>query len=197
MRVALYLRVSSDDQTIENQKRELMAVVRAREWTLTKQHVFTDEGISGAKGRDKRPGYNALLLAATRREFELIATWSVDRLGRSVLHLAQLMNDLRELGVGLFFHKQGIDTTTSSGRAMMGMCAVFAELERDLNRERTVAGLNRARAQGKRLGRPSQLTAENIQAIKDFYKPNVRGHGIHATAKLLGFSVGQVQRTVQ
>lgn len=194
MRVALYLRVSSTDRTIENQRRELQTVASMRSWDVV--HTFSDEGISGSKGRDKRPGYNAMLIAATRGEFDLLAAWSVDRLGRSVLHLAQLVNDLRELNIGLYLHRQAIDSTTSSGRAMLGMCAVFAELEREIIKERIHAGIARAKAQGKHCGRPFVQTPALVKQILSVYKPNVHGAGIESTAKLLGISAGLVQRVL-
>jgi DNA invertase Pin-like site-specific DNA recombinase len=118
-RVALYLRVSTGEQTTENQRLELEAVAARSGWEIVA--VFEDAGISGAKGRDKRPGYDKLLKAATARKFDMIAAWSVDRLGRSLQDLIGFMNELRALGVDLYLHKQALDTSTPSGRAMFGM----------------------------------------------------------------------------
>src|SRR5690242_17905556 len=152
MRAAIYLRVSTDGQTVENQRRELLAVAKRHGWEIAGE--FVDRGISGAKGRDSRPGLDRLLKGVARREFEMVAAWSVDRLGRSLQHLVGLLGDLHAKGVDLYLHQQGLDTSTPSGRAMFQMLGVFAEFERALIQERVRAGLARARAQGKRLGRP-------------------------------------------
>jgi DNA invertase Pin-like site-specific DNA recombinase len=150
-RVAFYLRVSTGSQTVENQRRELAAAAEQRGWTVVE--LYSDNGVSGAKGRDQRPAFDRLCKDAVAGKFDIIAAWSVDRLGRSVLHLAQFVEDIRASGVGLFLLKQGIDSETPTGRAMLGMCSVFAELEREIIRERIHSGLARARAKGKRLGR--------------------------------------------
>jgi DNA invertase Pin-like site-specific DNA recombinase len=114
-RVALYLRVSTANGTTENQQRELEAVATRSGWRIV--GVFEDNGLSGARGREKRPGLDALLKAATRREFDLIAAWSVDCLGRSLQHLVQLFGELQALGVDLYLHQQSVDSSTPSGRA--------------------------------------------------------------------------------
>lgn len=150
-RVAFYLRVSTGSQTVENQRRELAAAAEQRGWTVIE--LYSDNGVSGAKGRDKRPAFDRLCKDAIVGKFDVVAAWSVDRLGRSVLHLAQFVEEMRAAGVGLFLLKQGIDGETPTGRAMLGMCSVFAELEREIIRERIHSGLARARAKGKRLGR--------------------------------------------
>src|SRR5215469_8112886 len=126
-RVALYLRVSTDDQTIENQRRELEAVAARHGWQIVA--TFTDDGISGAKGRDKRPEFDRLCKAVARREFDLVATWAVDRLGRSLQDLLAFLSELHAKGVDLYLDKQGIDTTTPFGKAMFQMSGVFAEFE--------------------------------------------------------------------
>ena len=115
--------------------------------------VYQDEGISGTKGRDRRPQFDAMLKAATRRKFDMIAAWSLDRLGRSLQDLVSFLSELRASGVDLFLHKQALDTSTVAGRAMFGMVSVFAEFEADIIKERVKAGLARAKAEGKRLGR--------------------------------------------
>ena len=107
-RVALYLRVSTNNgQTVENQKRELETVAERSGWTIVQ--TFTDNGISGAKSRNKRPGLDAMLKACTRREFDLIAAWSVDRLGRCLQDLVQLFADLQALNIDLYLHQQHVD----------------------------------------------------------------------------------------
>jgi DNA invertase Pin-like site-specific DNA recombinase len=155
-RVALYLRVSTGEQTIENQERELTAAAERHGWTIAA--VFKDEGISGAKGRDKRPGFDRLCKAITRHEIDMVAAWSVDRLGRSLQHLVAFLGDLQASHVDLYLHQQGLDTSTPSGRALFGMLSVFGEFERAMIVERTKAGMARARAQGKAIGRPALST---------------------------------------
>lgn len=124
--------------------------------------IFTDEGVSGAKGRDQRPGFDKLLKGVARRDFDLIAAWSVDRLGRSLSHLVAFLGDIQTKGVDLYLHQQGLDTSTSAGRAMFGMLGVFAELERSLIRERIMAGLRRT---SKRSGR-RPMPESRVRAIR-------------------------------
>lgn len=192
-RAAVYLRVSTDDQTTDNQRRELQAAAEARGWQVIT--FYEDAGISGAKGRDKRPGLDTMLKDATRRKFDVIMAWSVDRLGRS---LADLVNGLQEMhgaGVDLYLHQQAIDTTTPAGKAMFQMCGVFAEFERSMIQARVKAGMARAKESGKTktgkpIGRPS-VGAEVEQKIRDHL---ATGHGIMKTAKLVGVGIGTVQR---
>ena len=152
-RVAFYLRVSTGDgqQTIENQRRALDEIAERAGWQVIE--VYTDE-ISGTKGRERRPAFDRMLKAAVHRKFDMIAAWSVDRLGRSLQDLVAFLGELKAAGVDLFLHQQALDTSTPSGRALFQMLGVFAEFEAAMIRERTRAGLARARAQGKRLGRP-------------------------------------------
>jgi DNA invertase Pin-like site-specific DNA recombinase len=150
-RVAIYVRVSTSKQDTENQRRELEAIANRSGWEIVK--VYEDAGISGAKGRDQRPGLNAMMKAVNAKEFDMVASWSVDRLGRSLTDLLSILQGLHEKGVGLFLHQQGLDTSTSAGKAMFQMLGVFAEFERGIIRERVNAGLARARANGTKLGR--------------------------------------------
>ena len=151
-RVALYLRVSTNNgrQTVDNQQCELEVVAERSGWDIVA--MFSDK-ISGARGRDKRPGLEALMRGATAREFDLVAAWSVDRLGRSLQHLVQLFAEFQALNVDLYLHQQHVDSSTPSGRALLQMSGVFAEFERAILKERIYAGLARARAEGKHLGR--------------------------------------------
>ncbi len=150
-RVAIYLRVSTSKQDTENQLLELSAVADRSGWDIWK--IYEDAGISGAKGRDKRPGLDAMMKAVNARQFDLVAAWSVDRLGRSLTDLLSILQDLKEKDVDLFLHQQGLDTSTTAGKAMFQMLGVFAEFERGIIRERVNAGLARARAKGTKLGR--------------------------------------------
>src|SRR6516225_1352089 len=150
-KVGIYLRVSTDGQTTENQRRELEAVAARSGWEV--MGFYMDAGISGSNGREKRPGFDRLLNDATARKINMIAAWSVDRLGRSLQHLVGFLNELQALNCNLYLHQQAIDTTTPSGRAMFQMCGVFAEFERSMIVERVNAGLARAKANGIKLGR--------------------------------------------
>src|ERR1700730_16629966 len=187
-RIALYLRVSTTEQTVENQQRELEAVAERHGWNMVA--VFTDAGISGTKGRDKRPGYDGLCRGIARREFDQVAAWSVDRLGRSLQELVALLGELHAKDIGIYLHQQGIDTGTPAGKAMFQMMAVFAEFERAMIVERVKAGLARARSQGKRLGRRPAST-EVVEHIRNHL---ASGAGILKTAKALGCGVGTVHR---
>lgn len=187
-RVAIYLRVSTKEQTTENQRRELEVVAERAGWDVVQ--VFEDAGVSGAKGREKRPAYDALLKAVARREVDLVAAWSVDRLGRSMQDLVSFLEDLKGHGADLYLHQQALDTTTPSGRALFGMMAVFAEFERAMIQERVNAGLSRAKAQGKKLGRPtlSAVMEAKVRALR------AEGIGVVKVAKSLGIGVSAVQR---
>lgn len=173
--VALYARVSTDSQTVENQLQELQAVAQRQGWIVTA--VFTDEGISGAKGRDKRPGFDALLTGVARRDFDQIMAWSVDRLGRSLPHLVSFLGDIQAKGVDLYLHQQGLDTSTPSGRMLFQMLGVFAEFERAMIRERIMAGLRRT---SKKSGR-KPMADDRVEAIRRSLRD---GLGIRATARL-------------
>lgn len=156
-RAALYLRVSTDEQTTDNQRRELEAAAERSGWRIL--HVFEDAGVSGAKGRDKRPQLDAMLRAVTRRQVDVVMAWSVDRLGRSLVDLLATLGELHGAGCALYLHQQGLDTTTPAGRAMFQMLGVFAEFERAMIQDRVKAGMARAKAQGKRIGRPRASSA--------------------------------------
>ena len=151
-RVAVYLRVSTKEQSTQNQRLELERWTAARGYVVT--GIYEDAGISGSKGRDKRPRFDAMLKDAARRKFDVVAAWAVDRLGRSLQHLVETLGDLNACGCDLYLHQQALDTTTPSGRALFQMSGVFSEYERAMIVERVNAGLARARSQGKVLGRP-------------------------------------------
>jgi DNA invertase Pin-like site-specific DNA recombinase len=189
-RVAIYLRVSKSKQETSNQRRELEAVAERSNWEIVK--IYEDAGISGAKGRDKRPGLDALLKAVNAKEFDMVAAWSVDRLGRSLTDLLGIMMGLLEKKVDLFLHQQGLDTSTSAGRAMFQMLGVFAEFERAMIQERIRAGLARARANGTKLGRrPVKPAVEaRIRQLR------AKGDGILKIGRTLGIGTSVVQRVV-
>ena len=189
-RAAVYLRVSTLDQSTANQERELREVASRMRCKIVK--VYKDHGISGAKGRDKRPAFDALCRDATQRRFDLVMAWSVDRLGRSLQDLVGFLSDLHALQIDLFLHQQGLDTTTPSGKAMFQMLGVFAEFERAMTQERVRAGLARARADGKILGRPK--IAEKIERAVRAALSKKERPGLRKIAASLGVGVGTVQR---
>ena len=190
-RVALYLRVSTGEQTTKNQRRELEAAAERHGWTVGA--VFEDAGISGAKGRKDRPGLDAMLKAVARREVDLVMAWSVDRLGRSLVDLLATLQELHAKEVDLYLHQQGLDTSTPSGRAMFGMMGVFAEFERSMIQERVKAGLARARDEGVTLGRPTLEDADPKRAA-EVRAMRARGVGVRKIARELGVGVGTVLR---
>ena len=186
-RVAFYTRVTTNDgkQTTDNQLRELTIAAERLGWDVVAH--FTDVGISGAKGRDRRPGLDDMMKGIARRDFDMIAAWSVCRLGRSLQHLVSLLGDLDARKVDLYLHVQAIDTSTPSGKAMFQMMGVFAEFERSMISERVRAGLARS---DKRSGRPplDYLVRRKIE------KALGQGMSINATAKKMKVGVGTVHR---
>lgn len=191
-RVGLYLRVSTDDQTVENQREALSAACQARGWRIVE--TFEDPGISGSKGREKRPGFDRLLKAVTRRKIDVVAAWSVDRLGRSLQDLVGFLAELNAVGCDLYLERQAVDTTTPAGRAMFQMLGVFAEFERALITERVKAGIARARKRGTKSGKPfgrPQTSQRKIEAIK---AELTKGTGVLKTARLCGSGVSVVQK---
>jgi DNA invertase Pin-like site-specific DNA recombinase len=191
-RIALYVRTSTaNGQTTRNQERELQAVAERHGWEVAA--VYKDKGISGAKGRDQRPGLDKLMQAVARRDIDMVAAWSVDRLGRSLTDLLAVLQDLHAKDVDLYLHQQGLDTSTPSGRAMFQMLGVFAEFERSMIRERVMAGLARAKAEGTRLGRPATVAddAAKVQTIRD---ARAAGKSIRAIAREQGVGIGTVSR---
>jgi DNA invertase Pin-like site-specific DNA recombinase len=187
-RAAIYVRVSTDSQTVENQLRELRQVAERRGWEVTE--TYSDAGISGAKSRQDRPGLDAMLKDANRRKFDVVMAWAIDRLGRSLIDLLGTIQHLEACGVDIYLDQQSIDTTTPAGKLMFQVCGAFAEFERSMIRQRVKAGLKRAVAQGKRLGRPMVDGDLERKAQRELRK----GHGILKVAKAVGLGTGTVQR---
>jgi DNA invertase Pin-like site-specific DNA recombinase len=196
-RVALYLRVSTTGQTVENQRRELKAAIKRHEgWSVAA--TFEDAGLSGASGRDKRPGLDALLKAVARREIDVVAAWSVDRLGRSLQDLVGFLAELHAKRIDLYLHQQGLDTTTPAGKALFQMLGVFAEFERAIIQERVRAGLAQAAEHGTKSGKPigrPPVTAETERAIRRMRTKHPE-MGKVRMAKQLGVGVGTVSRVL-
>lgn len=187
-RCGIYLRVSQDSQTTANQFHILQEVAARSGWTIVE--VFEDAGISGAKGRDKRLAYDALLKAVHRREINMVAAFAVDRLGRSLSDLVSFLSDIQARGCDLYLHQQAVDTSTPSGRMLFGLLSVFAEFERELVKARVHASLDRARARGVRLGRPP-IASIDLEPVR---KRLQKGQSIRVIAKATGFSTATVQR---
>lgn len=187
--LALYSRVSTDDQHAEAQLAELRAYASRRGLPAIE---YVDKGISGR--RRSRPAFDGMLAAARRREVGAIVVVRLDRAARSLAHLAQLGEELSALGVELVSLREAIDTSTASGRALFGMCAVFAALEADLIRERTVAGLAAARARGAKIGRPALLDARGIARAR---RLRAAGRSFRQIAALLEVSPGTIVNVVR
>jgi DNA invertase Pin-like site-specific DNA recombinase len=190
-RAAIYARVSTDGQTTDNQIRELRQVAERNGWEIIEEYI--DQGISGAKGREQRPAFDALWKGATRREFDVVMVWAVDRLGRSLSHLVNFLSEIHAKKADLFIYQQGVDTTTPAGKALFGMMGVFAEFERSMIQERVKAGIKRVRAKGQRWGRRTiEETDPTVCArILEFRQ---QGIGMGAIGKKVGLSSRTVWR---
>ena len=201
-RAALYVRVSTDHQSVENQVRELKQIAGRRGWSVAE--VYRDAGISGAKGRDQRPGLDALLKDAGRRKFDVVMAWAIDRLGRSLIDLLGTIQHLEAVGVDLYLDQQAIDTTTPTGKLLFQMTGAFAEFERSMIRQRVRAGLgvikekiardgkftSKAGKVRRRLGRPGAEPHKIDLARHELAK----GTGIGKTARLTGLGTGTVHK---
>src|SRR5262245_15102701 len=204
-RAALYVRVSTDHQSVENQIRELRQIAERRGWTV--EEIYRDAGISGAKGRDQRPGLDAMLKDAGRRRFDVVMVWAIDRLGRSLIDLLETIKHLEAVGVDLYLDQQNIDTTTPMGKLLFQITGAFAEFERSIIRQRIRAGLGVIKGKlardGKfeskagivrtRLGRPD-VESKEPKKIERARLELAKGTGIVKTAKLIGLGVGTVHR---
>ena len=188
-KAVIYARVSTAYQNVSNQLLELRQTAERFSWNIVAE--LTDDGISGSKGRDQRPGFERLFQMVCRREVDVVMTWSIDRLGRSIQHLVALMTELQASKVDLFVHQQSINTATPAGRMIFSVFSALGEYERELIRERINAGLARARAQGKKLGRPSNVNPSVITSVKLLRE---KGHSIHQIAKALHIGVGTTQK---
>ena len=191
-RAAIYVRVSTDKQTIDNQLEALRKVAEARGWQEVA--VYRDAGISGSKGRAERPGLNQMLKDASRGKFDVVMAWAIDRVGRSLIDLLGTIQTLEACSVDLFLDQQAIDTTTPAGKLMFQITGAFAEFERAMIKERIHAGLERAKKQGKTLGRPEGSTSVDPKKLAAARKLLAKGTGILKTAKTIGLGTGTVQQ---
>ena len=190
-RIAIYARVSTDKQTVDNQLIELRSLCDRHGYIIVQE--YTDSGISGAKSRNDRPALDALMKDATRRRFDMVMCWSIDRLGRSLQHLVEILNELQAIGIDLHFQQQGMDTSTPSGRMIFSVFGAIGEFERNLIRERVLAGQQRAKANGVKMGRPSKMNDGMKSAVKLLRE---KGMGIKQIARELQIGVGTVYTVI-
>jgi len=189
--VAVYLRVSTSHQTTENQFRELIDVCNRNRWQIVGLY---EETISGTKGLDERIELNRMMLDATRKKFDKVVVWSVDRLGRSMNHLVRVLSQLDDLNVDVFSYVQGIDTSTQFGKSMFQMVGIFAELENNMRKERQSIGIKRALDNGAKFGRKSIMNEELIFKINNLRE---EGHSMRYIAKECDVSTTIVQKAIK
>lgn len=194
LKAPLYLRVSTDDQTVANQERELRRAAEAKGYEVVA--VYKDAGVSGAKERKQRPGLDEALKDAVRARYQVLMSWSVDRLGRSLKDLVATLNELHGCGADLFLHQQAIDTRTPAGKALFGMLGVFAEFERALIQERVRAGLARAKSQVTKSGQPIGRPRVSAELEAQIRAARAAGLGILRISRELRCGVSVVQRIV-
>ena len=190
-KVCLYCRVSTTHQTSENQLRELRAVAERMGYEIVSE--FIDNGISGYKSRKDRPALDEMMKHATQRKFEMVLCWSIDRLGRSLQHLVEILNELQAMKVDLFFMQQGMDTTTPIGRMIFSVFGAIGEFERNLIRERVIAGQQRAKASGVHIGRPTKMNDGMRSDIKAMHE---NGMSIRQIAKSCKVGIGTVYSVI-
>ena len=191
LNVAVYLRVSTSHQTTENQFRELIDVCNRNRWQIVGLY---EETISGTKGLDERAELNRMMLDASRKKFDKVVVWSVDRLGRSMKHLITVLSQLDDLGIDVFSFAQGIDTSTTFGKSMFQMVGIFSELENNMRKERQSIGIKRAIDNGAKFGRKSIITNELVQKVVDLRHKGLSMRGI---ATQLDVSTTVVQKSLK
>ena len=188
-KAVIYSRVSTNEQTVENQLKVLREVAEKRGLEVVRE--ISDEGISGAKGRDERQGFDELIKGSVKNEWDIILVWDVSRLGRSLKHLVSFLEDIQSARCDMYIHQSGIDTSTASGKMMFGRLSVFSEFESTMIRERVIAGQQRAVANGVKLGRKTNVNDGIITAVYHMRQNNV---SIKRIAKDLQIGVGTVYK---
>ncbi len=192
-KVVLYVRVSTDKQSVDNQINELQSIAQKNGWEVV--DTYADAGISGALGKDKRPAFAELLKQVNRKSFDGIMVWSIDRIGRSLQDLVSFLDDLQSKDVDLYIHQQGLDTSTPTGRLMFSLVGSFAEYERTLIKERVRAGLDRAKKygtrSGKAIGRPSNVNDGTKAAVVELRNT---GMSMNKICKTLGIGSGTLYK---
>lgn len=190
-RVGIYLRVSTADQTTQNQRLELLRVAEQRGWDVVE--VYEDQAVSGVKARDQRPAFQRMANDAAKGRINMVAAWALDRLGRTSRDVINFISDLPDQGVSLYLHKEQLDTSSPVGKLVLTIMAGVAEMERSRLVERINAGLARARSQGKHIGRPTTVTAKTEQRIRDL---RAKGIGMLKIARTVGCGTSTVQRVL-
>jgi DNA invertase Pin-like site-specific DNA recombinase len=191
-RAALYVRVSTDKQTVENQKLQLSQVADRRGWEVVE--VYNDAGISGAKGRRDRPGLDRMLNDASKGKFDVVMAWAIDRVGRSLIDLLGTIQHLEACHVDLYLDQSNIDTTTPMGKLIFQVTGAFAEFERSMIRQRIHAGLARARAHGTKSGEPIGRPTIDAEAEARVRAALRDGLSYRAAAKAGDVSLGTLQK---
>jgi DNA invertase Pin-like site-specific DNA recombinase len=184
MRLGIYARVSTKDQSCEMQMRDLRAYCAARGFTISREYI--DIGQSGVK--DSRPQLNELMADARKRKFDSILVWRFDRFARSTKHLLLALEEFRSLGIQFVSYQENIDTTSPLGQALFTIVSAVAQLERDLIRERVSAGIRNARACGKALGRPRRIVSQD-----EIVRLKAEGISLRQIAAKLGVGYGTVR----
>lgn len=194
-RVAIYGRVSTTEQTSENQISFLQKIVNRNGWELVQ--IYVDEGISGTKGRDKRTEFDRLCKAMVRRKFNRILVWDISRLGRSLQHLVEFLNEVHSVNCHLYIHQSGLDTSTPSGRMMFQMVGVFSEFERSMISEKVKLSLLRAKKEGRKLGRPKKISDSSETLILEDFKTGITKSAIALKYRISKMSVSRICKKIQ
>ena len=191
-KVAIYCRVSTLDQTVDNQLIELRDHCSKMGWEIAKE--YADEGLSGTLSRDKRPAFNEMIKDAYRKRFDLVVCWDISRLGRSMKELVMFLSDMKDRDIGICSVRQGFDTSTTMGEMMFQFVGILSSWEREMIRERTLAGLERAKSEGKTLGRRKVITDEISSKIIGLRSI---GRSIRDIASEVGVSRGTVSNVLK
>lgn len=186
MKIAIYARVSTNDQKVEMQINDLRTYVAQRGFTIFKEYI--DHGFSGAK--DRRPALNELMEDAKKRKFDCVLVWRFDRFGRSLKHLVTALEEFQHLGISFISYQEALDTSSPAGKVLFSVIGAFAEFERNIIRERVIAGLRSARANGKQLGRPKHRDDQKIRVLRS------QGRSLREISQELNISLGSVQRSL-
>ena len=188
MNVGVYVRVSTQQQTTENQLLELYEVCERNDWTVVEEY---NETVSGTKGQNDRDELKRMLIDASRKKFDKVVVWSVDRLGRNMKHLVSILSQLKDLDIDLYAYKQGIDTSTTMGSSFYYMVGIFSELENNMRRERQLIGIKKHMNEGVKFGRKDVVDDEKEYQI---YQLRKKGKSIRQISKEVGISVGRTHK---
>ena len=191
-RVVIYARVSTLDQTVDNQLIELRDHCSKMGWEVIKE--YKDEGLSGTLSREKRPSFNEMIKDGYRRKFELVVCWDISRIGRSMKELIMFLSDMKDRDIGICSVRQGFDTSTSMGEVMFQFVGILSSWEREMIRGRTLAGLDRAKKEGKTLGRKTVIDDDKVSHIR---KLRSVGRSLRDIASEVGVSKGTVSNVLK